>query len=179
LRDNAGENKEQEIIDFFESVRVNNYFSTAHKQWQDSLKQQLIRSWWPQGQSWRNLDWTWRSILVQSALIYQNRDKPMQGPGHALHQNAQNRETASISPYVCHQGTVLMRFLSVTLRASPAQLRQSISDSTQHTRILLLYFLDEQFKDNSTDILNKSQLDVKWVPYNWLHIANYTRIHYD
>ena len=28
MRDNAGENKSQEIIDFFESVRMKNYFST-------------------------------------------------------------------------------------------------------------------------------------------------------
>ncbi len=34
MRDNAGENKSQEIIDFFESVRVKNYFSSAHEQWQ-------------------------------------------------------------------------------------------------------------------------------------------------
>ncbi len=31
VRDNAGENKSQEIIDFFESVGVKNYFSTAHE----------------------------------------------------------------------------------------------------------------------------------------------------
>jgi hypothetical protein len=38
----------------------------------------------------------------------------------------------------------------------------------------------EQFQsDNSTDILYKKPLDVKWIPYNKLHIANYTRAHYD
>ncbi len=32
MLDNAGKNKSQEIIDFFESVEVKNYFSTAHEQ---------------------------------------------------------------------------------------------------------------------------------------------------
>ncbi len=36
----------------------------------------------------------------------------------------------------------------------------------------------EQFQsDNSTDILYKNPSDVKWVPYNWLHITNYARVH--
>ncbi len=38
----------------------------------------------------------------------------------------------------------------------------------------------EQFQsDNSTDILYKNPSDVKWIPYNKLHFANYTRVHYD
>jgi hypothetical protein len=42
MRDNAGENKSQEIIDFFEFVRVKNYFSTAHEQWQNGLAESAI-----------------------------------------------------------------------------------------------------------------------------------------
>ena len=38
----------------------------------------------------------------------------------------------------------------------------------------------EQYQsDQSTDILYRSQSNVKWIPYNRLHISNYTRIHYD
>jgi hypothetical protein len=44
LRDNAGENTSQEIIDFFESVGVKNYFSTAHEQWQNGLAEAAIDS---------------------------------------------------------------------------------------------------------------------------------------
>ena len=33
--------------------------------------------------------------------------------------------------------------------------------------------------DNSTDILYKTPSDVNWIPYNRLHIANYTRVHFD
>ena len=43
-RDNAGENKSQELIDFFESVGVKNYFSTAHEQWQNGLAKAAINS---------------------------------------------------------------------------------------------------------------------------------------
>ena len=35
--DNAGENKSQEIIEFFESMGVKNPFSTANEQWQNGL----------------------------------------------------------------------------------------------------------------------------------------------
>ena len=46
MRDNAGEYKSQEpeIIDFFESVGVKNYFSTAHEQWQNGLAEAAINS---------------------------------------------------------------------------------------------------------------------------------------
>ena len=38
----------------------------------------------------------------------------------------------------------------------------------------------EQFQsDNSTDILFTNPSDVAWIPYNKLHIAEYTRVHYD
>ena len=40
----------------------------------------------------------------------------------------------------------------------------------------------DQFKflsDNSTDILYQHSSDVKWEPYNKLHVANYKRVHYD
>ena len=44
MRDNAGENKSQEIIEFFESVGVKNYFSTAREQWQNGLTKAAINS---------------------------------------------------------------------------------------------------------------------------------------
>jgi hypothetical protein len=44
MRDNAGENKSQAIIIFFESVGVNNYFSTSHEQWQNRLSKAAIMS---------------------------------------------------------------------------------------------------------------------------------------
>jgi hypothetical protein len=83
----------------------------------------------------------------------------------------------------------------------PAQLRQSISDSnpTQahiaEKNILMTLnkarFDDYSFpfrkqkmvkqfqSDNSTDILHKNPSDAKWIPYNRLHMVNYTRVHYD
>jgi hypothetical protein len=44
MRDNAGENKSQAVIDFFESVGVKNYFSTSHEQWQNGLAEAAINS---------------------------------------------------------------------------------------------------------------------------------------
>jgi hypothetical protein len=41
--------------------------------------------------------------------------------------------------------------------------------------------IEEQYQsDNSTDVLCCISSDVKWIPYNnKLHVANYTRVHYD
>ncbi len=33
--------------------------------------------------------------------------------------------------------------------------------------------------DNSTDILFQQASDVKWVPYNKLHVCNYRKVHHD
>ena len=44
MRDNAGENKSQEVVDFFESMRVKNYYSTSHEQWQNGLPEAAINS---------------------------------------------------------------------------------------------------------------------------------------
>ena len=32
---------------------------------------------------------------------------------------------------------------------------------------------------NSTDILYQHASDVKWLPYNKLHVGNYDKVHYD
>ena len=39
--------------------------------------------------------------------------------------------------------------------------------------------VDQFLSDNSTDILYQHASDVKWEPYNKLHVANYERVHYD
>jgi hypothetical protein len=44
MRDNAGENKSQEVVDFFESMGVKNYYSTSHEQWQNGLPGSAINS---------------------------------------------------------------------------------------------------------------------------------------
>ncbi len=70
MRDNAGENKSQEIVDFFESVGVKNYFSTAHEQWQNGLAEAAINSIMMAAcrKDNRGGIWTWRSILVQGSI---------------------------------------------------------------------------------------------------------------
>ncbi len=52
MRDNAGENKSQEIVDFFESMGIKKYYSTAHEQWQKGLPEVVAyqeQSWWTLG----------------------------------------------------------------------------------------------------------------------------------
>jgi hypothetical protein len=44
MRDNAGENKLQEIIDFFETIGAKNIFRIAHEQWQNGLAEAAIKS---------------------------------------------------------------------------------------------------------------------------------------
>ena len=39
--------------------------------------------------------------------------------------------------------------------------------------------VDQFLSDNSTDILYQHASDVKWEPYNKLHVANYDNAHYD
>ena len=44
MRDNTGENKSQEIVDFFESMGVKNYYSSSQEQWQNGIPEAAINS---------------------------------------------------------------------------------------------------------------------------------------
>jgi hypothetical protein len=44
VRDNAGENKSQEVKEFFESKGIRNHFSTAREQWQNGPAESTINS---------------------------------------------------------------------------------------------------------------------------------------
>ena len=39
--------------------------------------------------------------------------------------------------------------------------------------------IEKYLSDMSTDILFRTESDMKWIPKNRLHIGNYTRVHYD
>ena len=58
LRDNAGENKSKEIIEFFESMGVENRYATPYEQWQDGQAESSINS----------LMTLARSVMVESGL---------------------------------------------------------------------------------------------------------------
>ena len=58
MRDNAGENKSQEIVDFFESMGIKNYYRTVHEQWQNGLPKSAINS----------IMMISRTIMVESGL---------------------------------------------------------------------------------------------------------------
>ncbi len=58
MRDNAGENRSREIVEFFESKGIRSYFSTLYEQWQNG-----------QGESSINcLMALARSVMVESGL---------------------------------------------------------------------------------------------------------------
>ncbi len=44
MRDNAGENRSREIIEFFESRGIRSYFSTPYEQWQNGQGESSINS---------------------------------------------------------------------------------------------------------------------------------------
>jgi hypothetical protein len=44
MRDNTGENKSQEVVGFFESMGVKNFYITSHEQWQNGLPEAAINS---------------------------------------------------------------------------------------------------------------------------------------
>ncbi len=58
MRDNAGENKSQEIVEFFESMGIKNYYSTEHEQWQNGLPEARINA----------IMMVSRTILLESGL---------------------------------------------------------------------------------------------------------------
>ena len=39
--------------------------------------------------------------------------------------------------------------------------------------------VDQFLSDNSIDILYQHASDVKWIPYNKLHVVYYEKVHYD
>ena len=39
--------------------------------------------------------------------------------------------------------------------------------------------MDQFLSDNSTDKLYQHASDVKWIPYNKLHVGNFEKVHYD
>ena len=39
--------------------------------------------------------------------------------------------------------------------------------------------IEKYQSDQATDTLYRTDSDVNWIPYNPLHISNYTRVHFD
>jgi hypothetical protein len=70
VRENAGENKSQEIIDSFESVGMQNYFSTAQCAWAMAEWTRRSRNQFDHDdrKEYHGGIWTGRSILVQGSI---------------------------------------------------------------------------------------------------------------
>ncbi len=87
MRDIAGEYKSQEIVDFFESMGIKNYYSTAHEQWQNGLPASAINS----------IMMISRTIMVQSRLGSRFWFKPAMSGFEAL--NVTHKERIGTTPW--------------------------------------------------------------------------------
>jgi len=209
MRDNAGENKSQEVVDFFESMGVKNYYSTSHEQWQNGLPESAINS----------VMMLSRTIMVESGLGGRFWFKSACVGCQA--RNVTYKARIGTTPWKAMHGEKkdVSRFRAFGCRAW-VHLNSERRDKGKHTARAIeaihlgfepntsaySFFIPErntlmssnqaQFdetefpfrnkemiekyqSDQSTDILFRTESDVKWIPYNPLHISNYTRVHFD
>jgi hypothetical protein len=221
MRDNAGENKSQEIIDFFESIGVKNYSSIAHEQWQNGLAESAINSimmaartiraesglggrfWFRAALAardalnatykerigtipWRRMYGEMRDVSRFRAFgcrawVYLDADRREKGKHTARAVEAINlgfEPNTSAYCFFIPEKNDLMTSNQARFVAPRARPRRA--SRCEYSFPFRKQKMVEQFQsDNSTDILYKNSSDVKWIPYNKLHIANYTRAHYD
>ena len=68
MRDDAGENKSQEVVDLFiKSMGVKNYFSTSYEQWQNGLPEAAINS----------VMMVLRTIMVEPGWVVDSGSNPL------------------------------------------------------------------------------------------------------
>jgi hypothetical protein len=209
MRDNAGENKSHELIEFFESVGVKNYFSTSTEQWQDGLAEAAINSimmlsraimaesglggrfWFKSavaGCDARNSTYKERIGTTPWRIMHgEKRDVSRFrafGCRAWVHLNSERRDKGKHTPRAVE--AIYIGFEPNTSAYSffiPEKNTMMSSNQAKFDENLFPFRKEkvvEQYQsDQSTDILYRSQSNVKWIPYNRLHISNYTRIHYD
>ena len=209
MRDNAGENISQEVVDFFESMGVKNYYSTSHEQWQNGLPESAINS----------VMMLSRTIMVESGLggrfwfksarvgcearnvTYKARIGTT--PWNAMHGakkdlsrfrafgcrawiylNAERREKGKHTPRAIE--AIHIGFEPNTSAYSffiPERNTMMSSNQAKFDETVFPFrnkeMIEKYQSDQSTDILFQTESNVKWIPYNPLHISNYTRVHFD
>jgi len=210
MRDNAGENKSKEIMEFFDSVGVRNHFSTSHEQWQNGLAEAAINS----------IMRLARTVMAESGLGGRFWFKAACAGKDA--RNVTYKQRLGSTPYTCMYGEVknVSRFRAFGCRAW-VHLNSERREKGKHTPRALeaiylgfepntsswCFFIPErqtlwstnqakfdeysfpfrrrsmvdkfQHSENSCDILYQTPSQVKWEPYNKLHISNYKKVHYD
>ena len=104
MRDNAGENKSKEIMEFFHSVGVRNHFSTSHEQWQNGLAEAAI-----------NLIMRLaRTVMAESGLRGRCWFKAACAGNDAC--NVTYKQWLGSTPYTCMYGEVKERFKILRIR---------------------------------------------------------------
>ena len=68
MRDNAGEKKSEEILEYFDSVGVRNQCSTTCEQWKNGLAEAAINSIMRLGRTVVAESGLWVGILIQGSL---------------------------------------------------------------------------------------------------------------
>ena len=209
MRDNAGEHKSQAIVDFFESVGVKNYYSTSYEQWQNGLAEAAINSIMMisrtvmvesglGGRFWfksalaaveaRNATYKerigttpWRRMHGERRDVSRFRAF---GCRAWVHLNSERREKGKHTPraveaiYLGFEPNTSAYSFFITekntiMSSNQAQFDEGVFPFRKKKVV-------EQYQsDNSTDILYRNPSDVKWIPYNKLHVSNYTGVHYD
>ena len=209
MRDNAGENKSQEIIDFIESIGATNRFSTSYEQWQNGLAESAINSimrlartvmaesglggrfWFKAasaGVDARNVTYKHRLGETPWTRVYGSPKDVSRfrafGCRAYVHLNSDRREKGK------HTARALMAvYLGFEPNTSAWSFyipeRQTLWSTNQaqfdeHSFPFRKTSIIDKFReDSATDILYQAATAVKWIPYNKLHTSNYSRVHYN
>ena len=209
VRDNAGENKSHEIIDFIESKGLTNHFSAAYEQWQNGLAEASINSimrlartvmaesglggrfWFKAAEAGvdaRNVTFKERLKETSWTRMYGepkdvSRYRPF-GCRAWVHLNSDRRDKGKHTPRA--QEAIYLGFEPNTSAWSffiPEKQQLWTTNQAQFDEHSFPFrkttIIDKYRMDCANDILYQDPSQFKWTTYNKLHISNYKRVHYD
>jgi hypothetical protein len=208
MRDNADENKSQEVVDFFESMGVKNYYSTSHEQWQNGLPEAAIHSvmmlsrtitvesglggrFWSTsvvtGCETRNVTYKARICTTPWNLMHGEKKDVSRFRAFRcrawVHLNPERREKGKHTPEAIPLGfDPNTSAYSFFIQERNTMIMMS-SNQSQFDETVFPFRNKEKIEnypsDQAIDILFQTESDVKWIKYIPLHISNYTRVHFD
>jgi hypothetical protein len=200
MRDNAGENKSHEIMEFIQSTGARNHFSSSYEQWQNGLAEAAINSILRlartvmaesglggrflfkaslAGKDTHNLIYKQRLWQTPHSCIYGELEDVSRfrafGCRAWVYLNAERREKGKHTPR--EQEAIYLGFEPNTSAWSffiPE--RQTLWSTNQaHFDEHVFPFrkrsiVDKFQSDDSVDILFQAPSDIKWTTYNLLHV---------
>jgi hypothetical protein len=209
VRNNAGENKSQEVKELFQSKGIRNHFSTPRQQWQNGPAESTINS----------IMQITRTVMVESELggrfwfraatagidACNATFKARIGttPHHLMYGQKKDvsgsrafgrRAWVYIDPQRRAKGKHMPRAeetIHVGFAISTSAWSFYIQERKKIVATNQVKFSEHEFPfrkrsmvekhliDISTDMLFQSPSNVKWVSYNKFHVGNYDKVHYD